>query len=72
MIPKKFILCFTETIGYSQRGRERISYECIFFLLLREISLELNFKRLEVSYYRSLQFFQQHLTISQVIWMLCI
>jgi len=44
---KKLVLYFIENIGYSQRGREGISGECIFFLLLREISLELNYKRFE-------------------------
>jgi len=53
---QKLVLHFIENIGYSQRDRERMWYECIFFLvLLREILLELNFKRLKVVYYRRLQ-----------------
>jgi len=57
IIPKitKLFLWFIKNIGYNQRGRERISYKCSFFLELREVSLELNFKGLKVVYYRRLQ-----------------
>ena len=52
----KLVLYFIDNIGYIQRGKERTSCKCIFFLLeLREISLELNFKGLKVVWYRRLQ-----------------
>ena len=44
----KIVLCYIKNIGYIQKGRERTSHKCIFFLLeLREISLELNFEALQ-------------------------
>ena len=44
----KLFLCYIKNIGYIQKGRERTSHKCIFFLLeLREISLELNFEGLQ-------------------------
>ena len=49
----ELVLLFIKNIGYTWRGREWILCKCIFFLLeVREVSVELNFKRLKVVCYR--------------------
>ena len=54
--------------GYSQRGREQISYTCIFFFFeLREILLELNFNTLKVVY-RCLQILSKFFSFFNNTW----
>jgi len=68
------VLSFIGNISYKQRSRERISCKCSFLLVIREILLELNFKRLKAVYYRCLRtlivffsFFAPHLTTFQTL-----
>jgi len=71
IIPKitKLCLWFIKNIGYNQKGRERISRKCNFFLVeLREISLELNSTWLKVVSCRRLQILSTFFSFFKNTW----